>query len=201
MNEVARLLLLLVLAGAGLTMLGGAAIWYRDEARHIRRGLKKVLKGDPQAILIARGRGRGVGFRFSVNALAVAWDAGAWCLVYRIDELIGAELIVDGEVLARVHRGEARRPLDTITGADRQVRLRLEFDDPHHPDFDLDLWIPADEGRRKAMSAPEAVQEANRWIARTEALLRRPLARRVVPPAAPPPGPESGPYDLDENTT
>jgi hypothetical protein len=178
MSEVVRLLLILGLAGVALTLAGGGSIWFMDEARRVRRGLKHVLKTEPHALLVARGRGRGVGFDFTTCRMAVAWDAGAWCLIYRLDELVGAELVVDGQVVARVHRGEARRALDMLTGADREVRLRLVFDDAAHPDFDLDLWLPRDEGRRGALSAPEAVQEANRWLARVEAMLRRPLPRR-----------------------
>lgn len=189
MSEVVRLLLMLGLAGTALTLLGGGAIWFGDETRRIRRSLKHVLKTAPHALLVARGRKRGVGFDFTTCRMAVAWDAGTWCLVYRLDELIGAELIIDGQVVARVHRGEARRPLDMLTGADRQVRLRLVFDDAAHPDFDLELWTPADESRRGALTAPEAVEEANRWLARVEAMLRRPLPHRsaaVTAPCAPP---------------
>ncbi len=167
--------MLLAVVGVALTLLGGAAIWYMDEARRIRRGLRNVLGGDPTALLVARGRGRGVGFNFANGRMAVAWDAGAWCLIYRIDELIGAELIIDGQVTGRVYRGEARRAVDLFGGAEKQVRLRLVFNDPAHPDFDLDLWLAGDEARArgKAPSATEAVQEANRWLARTESLLRR----------------------------
>jgi hypothetical protein len=186
MSEVVRLLLLLGLSAVALTVMGGGAVWFRDEARRIRRGLKHVLKTEPHALLVARGRRRGVGFDFTTCRMAVAWDAGAWCLIYRLDELVGAELIVDGQVVARVHRGEARRALDMLTGADKEVRLRLVFDDAAHPDFDLELWLPADEGRRGALSAPEAVQEANRWLARVEAMLRRPLPRRECAPAMAP---------------
>ena len=39
---------------------------------------------------MARGRGRGMGLNFSNNQIAVAWDQGAWGLVYRLDELRGA---------------------------------------------------------------------------------------------------------------
>jgi hypothetical protein len=188
MDELARLLLLLALAGVALTLLGGVAIWHMDEARRVRRGLRHVLGCAPHALVVARGRGRGVGFNFTTHRMAVAWDVGAWCLVYRIDELTGAELIVDGEVAARVHRGEERRALDLLMGGEKQVRLRLVFNDPAHPDFDLDLWLKEDEGKRKAMTSAEAAEEGNRWIARTEALLRRPVPRGIAPlVAAPPP--------------
>ncbi len=180
MNEWPRLLLLLALAGIGVTVLGSAAIWLMDEERRIRRALKRVLKGAPEAVILAPGRGRGAGFNFSTGAMAVAWDSGGWLLPYRIDELVGAELIVDGQILARVHRGEPRKPLDHGVEHAARVTLRLIFDDPHHPDFDLDLWLAGDETRRRTSSPSDAVQEANRWLARAEAVLRRPLAPHTL---------------------
>jgi hypothetical protein len=207
MGEVMRLLLSLGLAGFALTLAGAGFIWSMNEGRRIRRSLARVLGEPAHALLIAHGRGKGLGFNFSTNQLAVTWDAGGWCLVYRLEELTGAELAVDGQVLARVHRGEARRALDITTGADTQVRLRLIFDDIRHPDFVMDLWLPEDDKRKDAMTAAEAVQEANRWIARVEAVLRRPLARRDPPLVSPPPPPpepvvaavaESPPWDEDD---
>lgn len=193
MTEVGRLLISLALAGAALTLLGGGVIWSMDETRRIRRSLTRVLGEAPHAMVVARGRGKGAGFNFTSNQLAVAWDAGAWCLIYRLEELVGAELAVDGQVLARVYRGEPRRALDVIRGADTQVRLRLVFDEPRNPDFVLDLWLPEDETRKGAMNAAEAIQEANRWIARVESLLRRPVPQRPTRVAAaaarPPPEP------------
>lgn len=198
MDEVPRLILMLVLAGAVLTLLGAAAIRLNAESRRVRSGLKKVLGAEPHAVIVAHGRGRGAGFDFAANRMAVAWDAGAWCLIYRIDELVGAELVVDGQVAARAHRGEDRRALDVVGGAEKEVRLRLIFDDPRHPDFDLPLWLEADTGKRGAPTADDAAQEANRWIARTEAILRRPLPRREpVAVAAPPPVPEDA-EELEE---
>ncbi|HEY8617361.1 hypothetical protein [Phenylobacterium sp.] len=185
MDELARLIVLLAVAGAALTVLGTIAIRLSDEERRIRRSLKKVLKADPHALLVARRRGRGVGFNFGSNMMAVAWDAGAWCLIYEVDELLGAELVIDGQVVARAHRGEPRKALELLTGADKLVRLRLVFDDVRHPDFTLDLWLPEDEGRKGALTAPEAVQEANRWIARTEAVVRKPLPPRREAASAP----------------
>jgi hypothetical protein len=199
MNDMARLLVLVVVAGAAMTLLAGAAAWWGAETRRIRRAIGRVLQGPPEALIVAQGRGRGVGLRLAADRLAVAWDAGGWCLIYRIDELMGAELVADGQVMARVHRGEARRALDMLGGAEHEVRLRLVFDDPAYPDFDLELWTAADAGRRGAASPAEALQEANRWIARVEALLRRPQALRpaaVQPPAA---APQLFDLDDDEN--
>lgn len=211
MGEVLRLLLSLGLASVALTLAGGGFIWSMNEARRLRRSLARVLGEQAHAELIAHGRGKAIGFNFSTNQMAVCWDAGGWCLVYRLEELVGAELAVDGQVLARVYRGEPRRALDITTGI--QVRLRLIFDDAAHPDFVMDLWLPEDDGRKGALTAAEAVQEANRWIARVEAVLRRPTPRRdpplvaaPPPPAAPAPAPaprlavaeEPPPWDEDD---
>lgn len=201
MDEFARLVVLMAIAGGAFTVLGAVFVWFLDEGRRIRRSLKKVLRAEPHALLIARGRGKGIGFDFGANAVAVTWDAGAWCLLYRVDELMGAELVVDGQVVARTHRGEARRALDHLSGAQDHARLRFVFDDPTYPDFIVDLWNAADAEKRKAWTAAEAVQEGNRWIARMESLLRRPVPKRgavlSAPPAAPPPPVE--PPRLDDD--
>lgn len=203
MTDMARLFLLLGIAGAAVTFLGSLALWYLDEPRRIHRALRRVLKGEPEAVVLARGRGRGAGFSFQTGLAAVAWDRGAWCLIYRIDELIGAELVVDGQVAARVYRGEPRRALDQMVSSADQVTLRLLFDDPRNPDFDLDLWLRGDEARRDEWSPQAAIQEANRWLARADAILRRPPAPKPAPvvsaPPPPPPrrqpDPEPGPTE------
>ncbi|HEY2753908.1 hypothetical protein [Phenylobacterium sp.] len=190
MDDLTRLLVLLIAAGVAVTLLAGAVRWRMDEGRRVRRGLKAVLKGDIHGFLVARGRGRGVGFDFTTNRVAVVWDQGEWGLVYGLDELIGAEVIVDFQVVGRVHRGEARRALDAF-GAEERVALRLVFDDLGHPDFVLDLWLPQDAGRRDELAPNEAIAEANRWLARIEALVRRSIgARRAAPTVAQPVAPE-----------
>lgn len=224
MSELARLIILLVLAGGGLTALGGGAIWWMEESRRVHRALRRVLGANPEGMLLAAGTGRGTAFSFAANQMAVTWDAGAWCLVYSLDELVGAELIADGEVLGRVHRGESRRALDRAPREAHQITLRILFDDPAHPDFQLDLWN-ADLPRRDGGPATPAgsVQEANRWLARAEAILRRqtsgvkptsnaasataaaaataavgPRPAAAAPSAPPPPAPTSH-HDNDED--
>lgn len=187
MDEVARLLTLLALLGGALTLVGGAFAFFLDETRRIRRTLIAALGEEPQPLLIARGRGRGVGFNLTAGLVAVTWDTGGWRLTYGVDELIGVELIVDRQVAARVFRGEARRPLDQLAEPQERVRLRFIFDDTAHPDFELDVWLPEDDDRPGRMDAEDALHEANRWMARMESLLRRPVAARPAPaaPAAP----------------
>lgn len=200
MDEVGRLLALVALAGLALTLLGGACVWWLDDVRRTRRTLKKVLHAEPQPALVVRGRGAGIGFDLSAGSVAVVWDAGAWGLSYQLDELSGAELIVDDRIAARAHRGEARRALDDLGGAQTRVRLRFVFDDLAYPDFDLDLWREEDDGRRGRLSAGEALHEANRWLARIEALLRRGPARRAAAAVASGMGERSAPllYDDDD---
>lgn len=199
MDELPRLLLLLALAGVAVTLLGSAVIWYMDEGRRVRRALRNVLRSAPEAVVVARGRGKGAGFSFTSGLAAVAWDSGAWCLVYRIYELVGVEIIVDGEVVARAFRGEPRKALDQLASEASRVTLRLIFDDPNHPDFELDLWLAGDELKRNPSSPAEAIQEANRWLARAEAILRRPSSPRATPSAAtvaaPPPPPAVPPWE------
>ena len=180
MDDVARLLTLLALVGAALTLLGGVFAWRLDEVRRIRRSLTLVLEVDPQPLLTARGRGAGIGFNLGTRKVAVTSDRGVWCLVFEIDELMGVELIVDRQVVARSFRNESRRPLDQLTAPEERVRLRFVFDDPAHADFDIDLWRPEDDNLHGRPDAETALQEANRWMARMEAILRR-GARTATP--------------------
>jgi hypothetical protein len=193
MNQLGPFVVLIGLAAVALSLLGALVARWNAEPRRIHRGLRKVLGETPHAVIVAPGRGRGAGFHFTSNTMAVAWDGGGWCLVYRIDELQGVELIVDGDVIARSWRGEARRALDCLRAAHDQVLLRLVFDDPHHPDFALELWSARDEGRARAFSATEAVDEGNRWIARTESVFRRNPAPPRSGPAEAAPAPARPP--------
>lgn len=186
MDEVARLMTLLALAGGALTLLGGACVWFLDEGGRIQRTLTQGLGAIPQPMLVARGRGVGIGFDLTKNLVVVTWDKGGWRLTYRLDELMGVELIVDRQVAARAFRGEPRRALDQLADPEARVRLRFVFDDPAHPDFEMDLWLPQDQGRHGRLDADEALQEANRWMARMESLLRRPITKPTTAPAATP---------------
>ena len=211
MDEMARLLTLLALGGGALTLVGGVFVWRLDVTRRLRRSLTKVLGVEPQPMLTARGRGVGIGFDLATGVVAVAWDRGAWCLVYRIDEMMGVELVVDDKVAARMVRGEPRRPLDHLAEPQARVRLRFVFDDATYPDFDMDLWRPEDQGLPGRLSAETALQEANRWMARMEAVLRRPTAARPGPSpalaisrpvtAAPPPASDDDDPPWTDDTT
>ncbi|MFI4975322.1 MAG: hypothetical protein ACHP84_12345 [Caulobacterales bacterium] len=180
MMELLRLVLILALAGAAVTFFAAAAGWYMEEERRMNRAFSRVLGAPPDAVIIARGRGRAAAFSFSAGSIATAWSGGSWCLVFSLAELLGGEIILDGQVAGRVMRGEPRRALDRLGDAHREVRLRLMFDDPQHPDFDLILWPTGGHRPRGPATAGEAVSEANQWLARADAVLRRAAAGQAA---------------------
>ncbi len=173
MQNLLRLLLLLGVAGSALTFLGSGAAWWFEEDRRLKRLVRRALGGEPDGVIVARGRNAAAGFRLESDQVVVMRDGGANALLYPLRALVGAELIIDGQVVARAVRDEPRRALDQIASAPSQVTLRLVFDDPRHPDFDLDLWLVRDLLRRDALVPVAAIQEARSWLARAEAILRR----------------------------
>lgn len=175
MTEFLRILLLLALVGAALTALATWLAWWNEEVRRITRVITKTLGGTADAQIIARGQNAAAAFRLDTDQVLVLWNGGAKALLYPSVALLGAELIVDNGVVARVHRGEPRRAMDFVKPAAEQVVLRLLFDNPRDPDFELTL-------------GPGAVQEARSWMARAEAITRMGGAATVQTRApAPPP--------------
>ena len=172
MSEWLRLVLLIGVGGVGVTLLAMGLARYLAEDQRLARTFRQGLETRPDASLIAHGSGRGVALSLAARRIVTAWDSGGWHMVYPLEELLGAELDLDGEVAARAMRGEPRRMLDRSSGAEREVRLRLLFDEPRHPDFELVLW-PSKLARGAPTRPREAISEANRWIARVETLLRR----------------------------
>ena len=189
MGEILGLLLFVAAAGVGVTLLVATAAGMLGEERRIVRAFHAGLEMRPDASLIAYGTGRGVALSLFTEELVTVWDRGGWRLVYPLDVLAGAELEVDGEVAARIVRGEPGRRLEHAAVED-EVRLRLLFDDARHPDFEMRLWPSRRTG--PAPGTPrEAIADANRWMARIEAILKRSARAAVRTPAPPaPPHPE-----------
>ena len=198
MSDVVRIILLLAIAGAAITVLGSGIAWWTDVERQLRRYIRRSLKGPPDAVIVAKGRAA-AGFSVSAGEAIVLWRGGTHALLYPLHAFLGAELIVDERVLARVFRGEPRRALDTIERGAQTVTLRLIFDNPRDPDFDLDLWLPPDALRRDAITAAQAIQQGRSWISRVEAILRlqpqgrsEPQIAEVARSQSPPP-PQAAP--------
>jgi hypothetical protein len=172
-----------VIVGAVLTALGGLLARALDEQRRYLRYLRLALGAEPEGVLIDRGQGRALAFALEAARVSVLWDRGRKGLVYRLEQLMGAELIADHVVLARVYRDEPGKRLDEIPRSADQIVLRLIFDNPRDPEFELELW-PARRGSGHAYPAPaEAAQAGRRWLASLEAILRKPAPRTLTKPA------------------
>ncbi|HEY3798340.1 MAG TPA: hypothetical protein VGL58_08300 [Caulobacteraceae bacterium] len=169
MGDVLRLILMVLAGGLAVTLGVAAFAWLMAEERRLARVFRRALGAAPDAAIVARGTGRGAALSMAARRIVTAWDGGGWRMDYALDELLGAEIDIDGEVAARAMRGEPRRLLERTGRAEHEVRLRLLFDDPRHPDFELALWP----GRGAPANPREAIAEANRWVARVEAVLRR----------------------------
>ena len=156
MESALRTLVLFALAGALVSVAAWATAMYLDARRRLRRALKRVLGREPEAEIIAPHQGRAIGIDFEHPGLAALWDRGATGLVYRFEEIEGAELIVDGEVRARVRRDEPSRPLDQLDPLAEQVVLRFVFNTPRWPEFELDLHEHSEAGRGRARRPPLA---------------------------------------------
>jgi hypothetical protein len=174
MNHALALTLLIGLAGAAVLAALAVGAWWFEPGHQVARLLRQGLAGEPDVLATAPARGQGAALAIDEQKLAVVRGPGDPGLVYDLDELIGAELIFDGAVAARAFRGEGRRPLDQISPDVSRVTLRFVFDDPHDPEFEFELYQPADAGRRDSRGPDAAVQLARRWFARLEAVLRRP---------------------------
>ena len=173
MSEVLRTILILVLAGVALTTLAMFVSWWLEPARRLRRALRRVLQGVPECEAIDIADGRAAGLDFESESLAVLWRTGSTGLVYAFNEIEGAELIVDGKVLARARRDEPRRLLDVFGPNAERVTLRLVFTDHRFPEFELELFGP-----RSLMSdVGEGVRLGRRWLSHVEAVLKRPRPR------------------------
>lgn len=171
MAQLGALLALVCASAVLLTGLRRVAKAYNEPGRRILRGLRKVLEGDIHAFLIDYAHGCGVGFNFTSMMMAVAWSAGEWCRIYRIDEMTGVELMVDERRAGWAFADHSMRLVDGQTHAEGQVSLRHLFDDPHHPDFMLELWNVDQEEDETIPDAMTALEQGNRWLEGMAALM------------------------------
>lgn len=174
MGEVFKIILLIGLAAAALTTGALALTWWMEAERRLRRAMVKSLGRAAETEAFAPAEGRAAGLDFSGGQVAVLWDRGANGLVFAFHEVEGAELIVDGHVVARVRRGEPRKTLDIMAPEASEVTLRLMFLDARWPEFELALWngrTPSSSPSQTASPA-EALRLGRRWLSHIEALMR-----------------------------
>ena len=201
MNDVLRLVLLLVIAGLVLTLVGALVARWFDQARRLLRYLRMALQATPEAVMMDRGGGKAMALNIEAGKIAVLWDKGRKGLVYKLEQLTGAEMMVDNIVLARCFRDRPPMPLDEIPLSAHRGVMRLVFDNPREPEYELEIW-PAIHGRGREHATPaDAVQAGRTWMTRLESLLRRPAPRTLTRPAAPlpvlPDDDEPPPWDDD----
>lgn len=173
MDRGLAILIVLGLAGAAAIAVAAVFAWWMEPASSVSRLLRQGLPGPPVALSVAAARSQGAALDLEARKLAIVRGRGDPGLVYDLEELIGAELIFDGHVVARAFRGETRRPLDNIEPDVSRVTLRFVFDDPHDPEFEFQLYEPADSARRDSQGPEVSVANARRWFARLEAVLRQ----------------------------
>ena len=202
MNDALRLALLLVIAALALTAIGAILARSLDPARRLTRYLRMALAAEPEGVMMDRGGGKAMAFNLDAGRIAVLWDRGRKGLVYKLDQLIGAEMMVDNIVLARCFRDRPVMPLDEIPMAAHRGVMRVVFDNPRDPEYELEIW-PAMNGRGHEHRSPaDAVQAGRTWLTRLELILRRPAPRTLTRPAAPAPilpdEDDPPPWDEDE---
>ncbi len=164
--------MLLLLGGAAvLTLAAGPVLGLARPQRRVRRSLVRGIGARPDAELITADTG--AGFCLETNIIAVSWAKGRWRLDFSLDELLGAEILIDDVVAARAFRGEARLPLERITADADNVCVRLLFDDPRHPDFEISVWPTSSPPTKDLATPAAAVREANTWLMRIENIVRR----------------------------
>ena len=204
MNDVLRLVVLLVIAGLVLTAVGALVARWLDPGRRLLRYLRLALQATPEAPMLDRGGGKAMAFNLDAGKIAVLWDRGRKGYVYKLEQLMGAEMMVDNIVLARCFRDRPVMPLDEIPMSAHRGVMRVVFDNPRDPEYELEIW-PAMNGRGHEYPSPaDAVQAGRKWLARLESLLRRaPPPRTLTRPAPPAPilpdEDEPPPWDEDDH--
>lgn len=181
MSETLRVILLIALIAAFLTTGALLLSWWMESERRLRRALRKALGTTPELQALAPAEGRAAGLDFESEQLVVLWKRGAQGLLYAFEEVLGAEIIVDGHVVARVLRAQVRKDLDVLAPDAEHVVLRLMFNDTRHPEFELGLWdanwvAPAPGQVRNAPpigSPSEGLRLGRRWLSHIEALTKR----------------------------
>lgn len=222
MAHAARILLYFLFAGIGLTLIASGLMWWFEATRRLNRALASSLGKTPDAIVYDLGGKKAAGLDFTAGDLAIMWDTGSHGLVFAFDEIEGAELIVDGRVVARAQKGEARRVLNETHSQASNVTLRLMFEDVETPEFELQLFGDVSHNPVHPKTPAEAVRLGRKWLSHVDAVIKRmpasqtettaypkaeadtaapPLPAKVAvrTPSPPPAMPDRPPWEDDED--
>ncbi len=188
--------MLVILSAAGLAIL---FILYRiyetrvEEPKKLEDEISEALAGaKPDVASIEPVRKAAVAIAYNANKIVIVRDFGKKPRrMYGISDLLGIEVFVDNKLVARVIRSGPHKMLDDIAPAVTRVTIRLIFDDPAHPDYELVLWDPNDALTARAEGPRAAMETARRWFYHVEAIIRRPPVRdlKSPPPITPVPEP------------
>lgn len=194
---------LIILSAAVLAIL---FILYRiyetrvEQPKKLEDEVKEALAGArPEVESIEPVRRAACAISYAANKIVIVRDFGKKpTRLYTIGDLFGLEVFVDGKVFARVVRAGSHKPLDTgsykaVDDIDPNVQtvvMRLIFDDPSHPDYELKLWDPNDALTARAEGPRAALITARKWFYHVEAILRRPAPSELRSPAPFSPAPE-----------
>ncbi|MDC7683466.1 hypothetical protein PQU92_09280 [Asticcacaulis sp. BYS171W] len=148
----------------------------------------------PDVVSIEPARKAAAALSYLANTCVIVREFGkAPTRVYGMVEIIGIEVFVNNKVAARIIRSGAHKMFDDIAPQVDRVTIRLMFNDPSRPDFELVLWDPNDALTARAEGPRAAMETARRWFYHVEAIIRKPLAdieKELNPPPPPAPVPE-----------
>lgn len=186
---------LVILSAAALAIL---FILYRiyetrvDEPRKLEDEIKEALEGArPDVESIEPVRKAAIAIAYNADKIVIVRDFGKKPRrVYGIKDLIGIEVFIDNRLVARVLRAGPHKMLDDIAPQVNKVTIRLIFDDPANPDYELVLWDPHDALTARAEGPRAAMETARKWFYHVEAILRRPASKDIKTPPPTVPAPE-----------
>jgi hypothetical protein len=195
---------LIILSAAGIAIL---LILYRvwnsrvEQPKKLEDELNEALEGTrPDVQALEPVRRAACAIAYNLNRVIIVREFGKIpTRIYPIRELMGIEIFIDSKVVARVLRSGPHKMLDDIAPQVTRVTMRLIFDDPARPDFELVLWDPNDNLTARAEGPRGAMETARRWFYHVEAIIRRPKdeleakAAATEPPQAPSPTPPAPP--------
>ena len=164
-----------------------------EQPRKLEDEVREALAGaKPEVESIEPVRKAALAISYAANKIVIIRDFGKKpTRLYTVNDLVGIEVFVNDKVVARILRSGPHKMFDDIAPEVHRVTIRLVFDDPSHPDYELVLWDPHDALTARAEGPRAAMETARKWFYHVEAIIRRPQPREIKPvPTSPPPVPE-----------